>query len=91
MAVADNIFVTTSQDILGAIAKGNGPERSLLALGYAGWGAGQLEEELSANAWLSVAADPAILFSTPFEERWRRAAQLLGIDIATLSSEAGHA
>jgi len=91
VAVADNIFVTTSQDILGAIAKGNGPERSLLALGYAGWGAGQLEEELSANAWLSVAADPAILFSTPFEERWRRAAQLLGIDIATLSSEAGHA
>lgn len=91
VAVADNIFVTTSQDILGAIAAGDGPDQALLALGYAGWGAGQLEEEISANAWLSVPADPGIIFSTPFEKRWRQAAGLLGIDIATLSSEAGHA
>jgi putative transcriptional regulator len=91
VAVADNIFVTTSQDILGAIAAGKGPERALLALGYAGWGAGQLESELSANAWLSVPADPEIIFAAPFEDRWRRAAALLGVDIATLSSEAGHA
>ena len=91
VAVADNIFVTTSQDILGAMAEGKGPERALLALGYAGWGAGQLEDEMSANAWLSVPADPAIIFDAPFEERWRLAAALLGIDIATLSSEAGHA
>jgi putative transcriptional regulator len=91
VAVADNIFVTTSQDILGAIAAGKGPERALLALGYAGWGAGQLENELSANAWLSVPADPEIIFEAPFEDRWRRAAALLGVDIATLSGEAGHA
>jgi putative transcriptional regulator len=91
VAVADNIFVTTSQDILGAIASGNGPDQALLALGYAGWGAGQLEQEMSANAWLSVPADPDIIFSIPFEDRWRRAAGLLGVDIATLSSEAGHA
>lgn len=91
VAVAENIFVTTSQDILGAIAAGDGPDQALLALGYAGWGAGQLEEELSANAWLSVPASPDIIFSTPFEDRWRQAASLLGIDIATLSSEAGHA
>lgn len=91
VAVSDNIFVTTSQDILGAMAAGKGPERALLALGYAGWGAGQLEEELVANAWLSVPASPEIIFDAPFEDRWRMAAQLLGVDIATLSSDAGHA
>jgi len=91
VAVADNIFITTSQDILGAIADGTGPEHALLALGYAGWGAGQLEDELVANAWLSVEATPEIIFEAPFEERWQQAATLLGVDIATLSSEAGHA
>jgi putative transcriptional regulator len=91
VAVADNIFVTTSQDILGAIADGNGPEHALLALGYAGWGAGQLEDELVANSWLSVPATPEIIFEAPFEERWQKAATLLGVDIVTLSSEAGHA
>lgn len=91
LAVADSIRVTTSQDILAALAGGRGPRRALLALGYAGWGAGQLEEELAANAWLSVPATAELIFDTPFEGRWRAAARLLGIDLATLSSDAGHA
>jgi putative transcriptional regulator len=62
-----------------------------MALGYAGWGAGQLEMEISANAWLSVPADPAIVFDTPFESRWAAAAGLLGINLATISPDAGHA
>ena len=91
LTVTDSIRVTTSQDILAALAGGRGPRRALLALGYAGWGAGQLEEELAANAWLSVPATPELIFDTPFEARWRAAARLLGIDLATLSSDAGHA
>jgi putative transcriptional regulator len=91
MAVSDTIRVTTSQDILTALASGRGPRRVLLALGYAGWGAGQLEQEMAANAWLSVPATNEIIFDTPFEARWRAAARLLGIDLATLSSDAGHA
>jgi putative transcriptional regulator len=89
--VANSIMVTTSRDILSAMASGKGPKRAVVALGYAGWGAGQLEAELSANAWLSVPASPDILFDTPFEERWSRAAEMLGVDLATLSTEAGHA
>lgn len=91
MAVTDTIRVTTSQDILASLAGGRGPRRALLALGYAGWGAGQLEQEMAANAWLSVPATNEIIFDTPFESRWRAAARLLGIDLATLSSDAGHA
>jgi putative transcriptional regulator len=91
MAVADGVQLTTSQDILAAMAAGEGPKRTLMALGYAGWGAGQLEAELGANAWLTVPGDTAILFDTPFDERWARAARLIGIDLATISSEAGHA
>jgi putative transcriptional regulator len=89
--VTDSIQVTTSQDILSAMAIGDGPKRAVIALGYAGWGAGQLESEISENAWLSVPACADILFDTPFEERWREAAATLGIDLATLSNEAGHA
>jgi putative transcriptional regulator len=89
--VADSIMVTTSRDILSAMASGKGPKRAVVALGYAGWGAGQLEAELSANAWLSVPASPDILFDTPFEERWSRAAEMLGVDLATMSTQAGHA
>jgi putative transcriptional regulator len=89
--VADSIMVTTSRDILSAMARGNGPKRAMVALGYAGWGAGQLEAEISDNAWLSVPASPDIIFETPFEERWLRAAEILGIDLTTISSEAGHA
>ena len=68
-----------------------GPERFLVALGYAGWGAGQLEEEIRDNAWLCCPADPAILFDTPVEQRWEAAAALIGVNILTLSSQAGHA
>ena len=89
--VSSSVHLTTSQDILSALAEGTGPRRALMALGYAGWGAGQLEMAMGANAWLSVPASDAILFDTPFEARWAAAAALLGINLATLSSEAGHA
>ncbi len=85
------VKVTISQDVLEAIARGEGPEPAVVALGYAGWSAGQLESELAANAWLSVPADPQIIFSTPFEERWSAAAALLGVDIHQITSYAGHA
>lgn len=89
--VANSIHVTTSQDILSSIAAGSGPERALVALGYAGWNAGQLESEITANAWLNAPASPQIIFDTPFEQRWHEATALLGIDVVNLSSEAGHA
>ncbi|MEO7385844.1 MAG: YqgE/AlgH family protein [Gammaproteobacteria bacterium] len=91
LAVTDAIRVTTSQDILTAMARGQGPKRALVALGYAGWGAGQLENELVQNAWLSVPASPRIIFDTPFEQRWRESAGLLGINLDTISHQAGHA
>lgn len=91
LAVTDAIRVTTSQDILTAMARGNGPKRALVALGYAGWGAGQLESELVQNAWLSVPASPKIIFDTPFDQRWRESAKLIGIDLNTISHQAGHA
>jgi len=91
LAVTDNIAVTLSQDIIEAIAHGNGPERFLIALGYAGWGAGQLEGELAANAWLNGEADPAIIFDTPIEQRWTASAQLLGVELKNLSTDVGHA
>ena len=91
VAVTDAIRVTTSQDILTAMARGQGPKRAVVALGYAGWGAGQLESELGQNAWLSVPAAPQIIFDTPFEQRWRESGRLLGVDLSTLSHQAGHA
>ncbi len=89
--VTDNIAVTMSQDIIEAIAHGAGPPRFLIALGYAGWGAGQLEQELASNSWLSGPADPAIIFTTPIEHRWQASAALLGVEIGLLSPDAGHA
>ncbi len=89
--VSSSIQVTTSPDILNAMARGAGPEPAIVALGYAGWGAGQLEAELAQNAWLTVPCDETILFSTPFEQRWQAAGRLLGIDVATISSHVGHA
>jgi len=83
--------LTTSQDILVAIANNAGPSRALLALGYAGWGEGQLEREISENAWLHWPADNELIFSTPVERRWSRAAGLLGVDLSLLSTDAGHA
>lgn len=91
LAVTDAIRVTTSQDILSAMARGNGPRRAIVALGYAGWGAGQLENEIAQNAWLSVPATPTIIFDTPFELRWQESTRLLGFDPSTLSHQAGHA
>jgi putative transcriptional regulator len=83
--------MTTSKDVLEAIAQGSGPSKMLVMLGYSGWSAGQLEEELGRNGWLNVDADPAIIFDTPVQERYERAFQLLGIDPHLLSQEAGHA
>lgn len=91
LPVSEHIQVTTSRDILEALARGEGPGSYLLALGYAGWGAGQLEEEMAANAWLSVEANPDIVFNTHWEQRYRAAAQLLGIDLDALGPGAGHA
>lgn len=83
--------LTTSRDVLEAVAEGKGPDRLLVALGYAGWGAGQLEDELAQNAWLTVEADQGILFETPAEARYPAAMRLLGIDPLMLASDAGHA
>lgn len=91
LPVADGLHVTTSRDILGAIATGKGPSRSVLALGYAGWAAGQLEHEILENAWISVPAQKSILFETPIESRWQAALALLGIDPLALSDDVGHA
>lgn len=91
LKVTDRIGITSSVDILEAIANNHGPERTLIALGYAGWGAGQLEREIAENAWLSGPADSEILFNTPDEQRWRAAAASLGVDLDLLSGEAGHA
>lgn len=91
LAVGEEMSVTTSRDILAAVAKGEGPQQALIALGYAGWGAGQLEREMAENAWLNGPADQRILFETPMEKRWEAAAALLGIDFDRLSTDAGHA
>lgn len=87
----DSIQVTASRQILSALADGSGPDRAALALGYAGWGPGQLEEELLENAWLVVPAQAGIIFETPATERWKEAAGLLGIDVASLAPTGGHA
>ncbi|MBK1704578.1 YqgE/AlgH family protein [Halochromatium glycolicum] len=91
LKVTSDIRVTTSRDVLEAIASGRGPSNRLIALGYAGWSGGQLEQELIANAWLSGPADSEILFAKPSAERWQAAAKLLGVDLNLLSGEAGHA
>jgi putative transcriptional regulator len=91
LEVSPTLHVTTSRDILGSMARGDGPSQAVVALGYAGWDAGQLEDEIRSNAWLTVPADDAIIFATPFEQRWHAAAQLIGIDFGRLSSQAGHA
>ncbi len=83
--------VTTSRDILVAMAAGEGPGRALMVLGYASWEAGQLEQELIANAWLTTEADAQVVFETPLEDRWRAAAGLVGVDPRQLSGYAGHA
>ena len=91
LKVTENIAVTTSQDIMQAIANNEGPQNALIALGYAGWGPGQLEYEMSENTWLSCPATEDIIFNTPIEKRWSAAAMLLGIDLQLLSNQTGHA
>ncbi len=88
---SDDIAVTTSRDILVAFSEGNGPEKSFIALGYAGWGAGQLEQELMENYWLNSPSDTDIIFETPIELRWEVAASLIGVNMQNLSSDIGHA
>jgi putative transcriptional regulator len=91
MKVADDVTLTTSKDVLEAVASGHGPSRVLVTLGCAGWSAGQLESEIGRNGWLTVRADPDILFDMPIAQRFAAAIKLLGIDPAMLASEAGHA
>jgi putative transcriptional regulator len=83
--------LTTSRDILEAIAKGSGPRQQLVALGYAGWAPGQLEDEIKRNGWLTVDADPSLIFSVPAEARYESALKVLGVNTANLSEEVGHA
>jgi putative transcriptional regulator len=91
LITSPELGVTSSQDILEALVKGKGPTDFIVLLGYAGWGPGQLEEEVANNYWLTTHSDPQILFETPYDKRWSAAAALLGVDIANISSEAGHA
>jgi putative transcriptional regulator len=91
MKVTDEIALTTSKDVLEAVALGNGPQRLLVSLGCAGWSAGQLEQEIVKNGWLTVRAEPSIIFDLPIEQRFAAAIKLLGIDPMMLTGEAGHA
>ncbi len=91
LEVSETLHVTTSRDVLESIAQGKGPSRAAMALGYAGWEAGQLEEEMLQNSWLTAPCDDAIIFDVPFEQRWQAAARLLGVDLARLSHLSGHA
>jgi putative transcriptional regulator len=89
--VSELIQVTTSRDVLAAMARGEGPSNAFIALGYAGWEAGQLEREMRENAWLSLPADARVVFELPFADRWQASWQLLGIDVDKISLVAGHA
>lgn len=91
LEISPEISLTASRDIIVALAEGHGPKHSLIALGYAGWGEGQLEAEIAANSWLTVPANKNIIFDTPLERRWAAAAQALGIDVNLIASTAGHA
>jgi putative transcriptional regulator len=91
LTVADGLYLTTSRDILEAMAAGNGPEHAIVTLGCAGWGAGQLEFELGENAWLTAPADAGVLFGMPLERRWQAAGGLIGVDMTRLTDYSGHA
>lgn len=91
VAVSPDVQLTLSRDVIDAMAGGTGPEKSLVALGYAGWDAGQLEAEMLANTWLTVPASPDVIFDVPFADRWSVAARTIGIDISRMSPDAGHA
>ena len=91
LQVADGLYLTTSRDILEAMAAGEGPPRALVALGCAGWGAGQLEYELGENTWLTAPMDAELLFELPLERRWQTAAGRIGVDLFRLADYSGHA
>jgi len=91
LKISEQVAFTTSRDVLEAVARGRGPKNILVSVGYAGWGAGQLEDEIISNGWLTVPADPAILFDLPIELRLTAAIKLLGFDPMMLSGQAGHA
>ena len=91
LAISDDMGLTTSKDVLEAVGRGEGPKDMFISLGYAGWSAGQLEQELAQNAWLTVEADPDVLFDLPPEGRLPAAMRLLGIDFSRLSDDVGHA
>jgi putative transcriptional regulator len=89
--ISEQIQVTTSRDVLAAMARGEGPQDAFVALGYAGWDAGQLEQEIKDNAWLTLPVNDDLLFKLPFEERWQAAWRLLGVDVNQVSLVPGHA
>ncbi|MGH8453313.1 MAG: YqgE/AlgH family protein, partial [Nevskiales bacterium] len=91
LKLSDALSITTSKDILAAIGLGQGPSDYLVTLGYAGWSAGQLEDEILHNSWLNTPADSAIVFKTPTASRWEAAARLLGVDVRLLGADPGHA
>lgn len=91
MTIPGGLEMTTSKDVLEALATGAGPRKVLVSLGYSAWGEGQLESELAENSWLTVGADPAVIFDTPVEQRYDRALLLLGLEAWKLSPDAGHA
>lgn len=91
LKVSDSIHVTTSRDILSAMACGQGPQEAVIALGYAGWDGGQLEDEIRANVWLSAPVDLGLIFDLPFESRWHAAGRLLGVELSRISTLSGNA
>lgn len=91
LRISDDLTLTTSRDILESMARGEGPEHAIVALGCAGWGTGQLESELTENSWLTAPADAELLFSTPLDARWQAAAGRIGVDFAFLADYTGHA
>ncbi|MEM7196499.1 MAG: YqgE/AlgH family protein [Pseudomonadota bacterium] len=91
MEVAEDLYLTSSRDILQAMASGNGPKSAQMCLGYAGWSSGQLEAEIQQNAWFSAPPNTSVIFDDDADSKWQRAAALLGIDIASMSNQVGHA
>lgn len=92
LAISDDLYLTTSREILEAMSRGEGPDHAVIALGCAGWGAGQLEHELGAdNSWLTVPVEPDLLFETPLEDRWQAAAGRIGVDLSRITDYSGHA
>jgi putative transcriptional regulator len=91
LMITRGLYLTTSRDILEAMARGEGPKHAIVALGCAGWGSGQLENELTDNDWLTAPADAELLFALPLDDRWQAAAGRIGVDFAHLADYAGHA